>query len=230
VRRMAVLAIAIGITFHVSPGVVGSRPDAIAQPKPGISYVDLTRARWADVEPVLPVLAQATAVIFDLRGYPTDAGGRILSHLLETPETTRWMHVARISGPFGQTDGWDAHGWNLKPAAPRITGKAVFLTDERAISYAESVLGYVADLRLATIVGSTTAGTNGNIVNLQLPSGARALFTGMRVTRHDGRSPFHLIGVAPDIRVAVTLAGLRAGRDEVLERALALASGRESDE
>ena len=40
----------------------------------------------------------------------------------------------------------------------------------------------------------------------------------MRVTRHDGRSPHHLVGVTPDVPVAPTLAGLRAGRDEVLER------------
>jgi hypothetical protein len=45
-------------------------------------------------------------------------------------------------------------------------------------------------------------------------------FTGMRVTRHDG-SPFHLAGVRPTVPVEPTLAGIRAGRDEVLERALA---------
>lgn len=211
---------------HASPPRRESRPAAVSHPRPGISYVDLTRARWADVEPVLPTLAQAAAVIFDVRGYPTDAGARVLPHLIGTPETTRWMHVARISGPFGQIDGWESYGWNLQPAGPRIRGKVIFLTDGRAISYAESVLGYVADLRLATIVGATTAGTNGNVVTVALPSGARVGFTGMRVTRHDGHSPFHLIGVIPDIPVAITLSGLREGRDEVLERALRLASDR----
>jgi hypothetical protein len=44
----------------------------------------------------------------------------------------------------------------------------------------------------------------------------------MKVTRHDGRTPFHLGGVKPDLAVEPTLAGLRAGRDEVLERALTL--------
>jgi hypothetical protein len=52
------------------------------------------------------------------------------------------------------------------------------------------------------------------------------LFTGMRVTRHDG-SPFHLVGVVPRIPVEPTVEGIRAGRDDVLERALAhLAGGR----
>ena len=54
------------------------------------------------------------------------------------------------------------------------------------------------------------------------PGGFNVGFTGMRVTRHDGRSPHHLVGVKPDVAVAPTLEGLRAGRDEVLERGLAI--------
>jgi C-terminal processing protease CtpA/Prc len=84
-------------------------------------------------------------------------------------------------------------------------------------------MGYVADHRLGTIVGGTTAGTNGNVASFVTPGGFSVSFTGMRVTRHDGRSPHHLVGVNPDVAVAPTLEGLRAGRDEVLERGLAIA-------
>jgi C-terminal processing protease CtpA/Prc len=84
-------------------------------------------------------------------------------------------------------------------------------------------MGYVGDRRLGTIVGGATAGTNGNIATFTTPGGFTVRFTGMRVTRHDGRSPHHLLGVQPDVKVAPTLAGLRAGRDEVLERGLAIA-------
>ena len=132
------------------------------------------------------------------------------------------MHVAKVVGPFGRFDGWQSFGWDMKPATPRVAGKIVFLTDERAISYAESVMGYVADRKLGTIVGSTTAGTNGNVASFPVPTGFVIAFTGMRVTGHDGRTPYHLVGVRPDIPMTPTLAGLRAGRDEVLERAIRL--------
>jgi hypothetical protein len=205
---------------------VENRPEIVTQLAPGVWYVDLTRARMADVRPSLATLAEARGVIFDLRGYPTDAGAQILPHLIDAPEEDRWMHVARITGPFGQIDGWESHGWNMKPATPRLAGKIVFLTDGRAISYAESVMGYVADRKLATIVGSPTAGTNGNVAAFIVPSGATVGFTGMRVSGHDGRAPFHLIGVLPNVPAASTLAGLREGRDEVLERALAIVNGK----
>jgi len=179
----------------------------------------------AQITPALPKLAAATGIVFDLRGYPTDAGFQILPYLMTAPETDRWMHVNRIVGPFGQFAGSQDLGWDQKPASPHLGGKLVFLTDGRAISYAESVMGYVADLKLATIVGSPTAGANGNVAMFAVPSGLRLTFTGMRVTGHDGTTPHHLTGVRPDIPLTPTLAGLRSGRDELLDRALALIRG-----
>jgi C-terminal processing protease CtpA/Prc len=202
------------------------RPAAVAELSSRVWYVDVTRAPMTQITPVLDQLARAHGVVFDVRGYPTDAGGKILPYLIDAPENDRWMHVAQIVGPFGQSAGWQSVGWNLRPSTPRLTGKIVFLTDGRAISYAESLMGYVADRKLGTIVGSTTAGTNGNVATFSVPGGFTVTFTGMRVTGHDGRTPHHLVGIRPDVPVAPTLAGVREGRDEVLDRALALVSGR----
>lgn len=212
----------VSVRCAAAPPPAETRPAAVAELTPGIWYVDLTRAPMTRLTPVLDTLARAAGVVFDVRGYPTDAGARILPYLIDAPETDRWMHIAQIVGPFGQSAGWESVGWNVKPSTPRLAGTIVFLTDGRAISYAESVMGYVADRKLGTIVGSTTAGTNGNVATFPVPGGFTVAFTGMRVTGHDGRTPHHLAGIKPDISVAPTLAALRAGRDEVLDRALAL--------
>jgi hypothetical protein len=198
------------------------RPEPLAELSPGLWYVDLTRATMAQIEPSLARLAEARGVIFDLRGYPTDAGADILPHLLAEPEHDRWMHVDRLIGPFFRTGGVVDLGWDLTPKAPAIAARRVFLTDGRAISYAESVMGYIADRRLATIVGAPTAGTNGNVAAFEVPGGFRVTFTGMRVTRHDGTSRRHLIGIAPDVPLVPTLDGLRHGRDELLEKAISV--------
>jgi hypothetical protein len=203
-----------------------NRPAAVSELAAGVWYVDLTRAEMPRIRPELDKLAQARAVVFDVRGYPTEAGLRILPHLLDDPEQDRWMHVAKIVGPNGQSVGWNSIGWNLKPATPRFSGRIVFLTDGRAISYAESVMGYVADRKLGTIIGSTTAGANGNVTTFAVPGGFRIAFTGMRVTGHDGQTPHHLTGITPHITARKTIAGLREGRDEVLARALEWIDGR----
>ena len=69
------------------------------------------------------------------------------------------------------------------------------------------------------VIGSQTAGADGNVTWLSLPGGIRTLFTGLGVYYPDGRTT-QRIGIVPDIEVRPTLKGLHAGRDEVLERAL----------
>jgi Peptidase family S41 len=214
-----------GVDVTVRPGLppaeVHSQPP-IAQLDGGVWYFDLKRAAPGDISANIESLARAPAVIFDVRGYPNGTHG-VLNHLLSQPEKDRWMHVARIVRPAlpgapRPQPAWDSLGWELVPLEPRINGKVFFLTDGSAISYAESVMGYVEALDI-DIVGGPTAGTNGDVVRVALPTGASVRFTGLKVTRHDG-SRSHLEGIRPTIPIEPTVAGIRAGRDEVLERAL----------
>lgn len=91
----------------------------------------------------------------------------------------------------------------------------------KAISYAESFLGYIEGYNLATIIGQPTAGTNGNVNPFSLPGGYKISWTGMKVVKHNN-SQHHGIGILPDIYIEKTIKGLRDGRDEYLEKAIEL--------
>lgn len=217
------------ITIHAPLNQRGPVPVAerarIAELQPGIWYVDLGTASMDEIRPQLDVLAQADGVIFDLRGYPK-GNHEVLRHLLREPEAAQWMAIPKITRPDHDFRAGDQRfGWNLEPAAPHIGGRIAFLTDGRAISYAESIMAYVEAQKLGAIVGAPTAGTNGGIRNFPVPGGFSVVFTGMRVTRHDG-SRLLGIGIPPTIPVQPTIAGLRAGRDEVLDAGIASVSGR----
>jgi len=54
-----------------------------------------------------------------------------------------------------------------------------------------------------------------------LPGGYSVSWTGMKVVKHDG-SQHHTIGILPTVPCRRTLAGVAAGRDELLEKALEL--------
>ena len=73
-------------------------------------------------------------------------------------------------GPRGRALATGATGWPLQPAAPYLAAPSVFITDGRAISFAESVMGIVEAYRLGEIVGGPTAGTNGNVNPLRSPA------------------------------------------------------------
>lgn len=190
----------------------------------GLFYVDLNRASWSTLEARLEEIAAAPAVVFDLRRYP-NSNHAILNHLIDAPVDSDWMSVPHIVAPDHHlTPDWSSFGWQLEPAEPRIGGTVVFLISGRAISYAESVLGYVEGHQLGALVGSATAGANGNVNPFEVPGGYRISWTGMRVLKHDGGQQ-HNIGVLPTHPAAPTVEGVRAGRDEVLERGLEVARG-----
>jgi C-terminal processing protease CtpA/Prc len=111
----------------------------------------------------------------------------------------------------------------LKPIAPKLNAKIAFLTDGRAISYAESYMGIVQAYKLGEIAGDPTAGTNGNVNQFTLPGGYTVVWTGMKVHKHDG-SQHHGIGIQPTIPVSRTIQGIREKRDEQLDRAIAIIS------
>ena len=102
---------------------------------------------------------------------------------------------------------------------PLYRGKIVVLIDDRAVSAAEHTCLFLEAAAGATFIGTATDGTDGEETYMQLPGGVEMRFTGQEVLHADGRQ-LQQVGVQPNIRVSPTLRGLRAGKDEVLERAL----------
>jgi hypothetical protein len=71
----------------------------------------------------------------------------------------------------------------------------------------------------AIVIGSTTAGADGNVSTVPLPGGLSSYISGIGVFYPD-RRPTQRIGILPDIQVTPTIEGIRAGRDELLEEAI----------
>ena len=82
-------------------------------------------------------------------------------------------------------------------------------------------MGYIKGYKLGTIVGQPTAGTNGTVNPFELPGGYHLSWTGMKVNKHNG-SQHHAIGVTPDIYITRTIDGVKAGKDEFMNKAIDL--------
>jgi len=189
-------------------------------------YFNLDQATTGDLERAMDKLERALGIVFDLRGYPGEAGIELMQHLIDAPATSQRWIVPIVKRPDREDVQWSQlEGWALVPKKPRLSGKIVFLTDGRAISYAESIMGIVEHYKFGEIVGSTTAGTNGNVNPFTLPGGFLVSFTGMIVLKHNG-SRHHGVGIAPTVPVAPTAAGIAAGKDEVLEKAIKVLQGK----
>ena len=67
--------------------------------------------------------------------------------------------------------------------------------------------------------GSPTAGASGDVTAFWAPGGIRIKFSGLSTMHADGRQ-LQRVGLQPDVEVRPTITGIRAGEDEVLDRAI----------
>ncbi|HEY2745910.1 MAG TPA: S41 family peptidase [Polyangia bacterium] len=188
-----------------------------------VGYVDLDRLQQQEVDAMFDKLAKTRAIIFDMRGYPNGTAWPIAPRL----NVRAAEFGASFERPFVSGDpGEGPSRWGFRQRMPEnagkkplYRGKTFMLVDERTISQAEHTGLFFEAAAGTKFIGSTSAGANGDVTNLTLPGGLGMSFTGHDVRHADGRQ-LQRVGLPVDIRVTPTLAGIRAGRDEVLERAL----------
>jgi C-terminal processing protease CtpA/Prc len=161
-----------------------------------------------------------------MRGYPGSAGMQLLHHLTDERIHSAFWRVPVLMKPDFADVEYNESRWNVPPRSPRLPDNIAFITDGRAISYAESCMAVIEAYELGEIVGARTAGTNGNINRINLAGGFMMIWTGMRVVKHDGRTVHQGVGVEPTVPCARTIEGIAAGRDEVLEKAVEVVRAR----
>ncbi|MCP3058975.1 S41 family peptidase [Myxococcus sp. K38C18041901] len=188
--------------------------------KGGIGYVDLRRLRAESVDPMLTALKDTRGLVLDLRGYPQGSAWTLAPRLNTRGATTS----ALISRPrLSAGERLEERFPALLPPSngPLYRGHVILLVDARTLSQGEYTAMMLRAASGARLVGSTTAGAVGDTTNVCLPGALCVLFTGQRFETPEGHA-VQGAGLRPDVEVHPTLEGLRAGRDEVLERALSL--------
>jgi carboxyl-terminal processing protease len=154
----------------------------------------------------------------DTNAYP------IVSRLVDRPVVgsawkTREYRPAQAS--WGQPETWyQGDTVKIDPSPRRrYAGPLVILTGPSTLSTAEDFLVPLDYAGRALLVGEATAGSTGNPVNVRLPGGGVLRVCSKRDTYPDGRE-FVGRGIEPDVVVHPTVAGIRASRDEALEKAI----------
>jgi C-terminal processing protease CtpA/Prc len=188
-----------------------------------IAYLKLSSVKAAEVPRYLEGMAGAKCVLIDIRNYPSEFMVFALGqHLVKEPTPFVKFTIGDLRNPGAFSLGPTL---SLTPIAPAVEGTVAVLVDEVSQSQAEYTTMAFRARPGTVVVGSQTAGADGNVSNIPLPAGQRAMISGIGVFYPDGR-PTQRIGIVPDVEVHPTIAGLRAGRDEVLEAAVQKVLGR----
>jgi hypothetical protein len=188
--------------------------------RPDIGFLYPGSLKPGDISKIIPEIAKTKGLVIDLRSYPSDFIVFSLGNFL-VPNPTKFVKFSEpsISAPglFTYTKELEVGGKGSDP----YKGKVVILINESTQSQSEYTTMAFRTAPGATVIGSTTAGADGNVSRFSLPGGINTMISGIGVYYPDGKET-QRVGIIPDIVVLPTIKGIKEGRDELLDRAIAI--------
>ena len=187
---------------------------------PDIGYLFLGNVKESMLPAMMEQFKNTKGLIVDIRNYPSEFVVFSLGSLLKSePSNFVYFTNGHVENPgvFTHTDFIANGEKNPDP----YKGKVVVLVNEITQSQAEYTTMALRSVPGTVVVGSTTAGADGNVSSFMLPGGLRSMISGIGVFYPDG-TPTQRVGIVPDHTVLPTIAGVKAGRDELLEYAMKL--------
>ena len=185
-----------------------------------IAYLYPGSLKRGEISELIPKIAPTKGLIVDLRSYPSDFIVFSLGEFL-MPKPTAFV---KFSNASIETPGLFTYSDELQVGRENndsYKGKVVILINEISQSQAEYTTMALRKAPGAVVIGSTTAGADGNVSQFFLPGGISTMISGLGVYYPNGTET-QRVGIIPDIVVKPTVNGVRAGRDEVLDEAVEL--------
>ncbi len=186
--------------------------------KDNIGYIYPGYLMGKDLEKIKVQFAKTKGIIIDLRCSPAvNMIPEYINWLKNSPSSFSRLikGSANIPGYFTMTDG-PVVGEKSKD---NYKGKIVVIVNDYTQDNAEYTALALSTIPNAVVLGSTTAGTMGDVSKITLPGGIVTAFTGIGILGANNLD-IHRIGLKINKEVKQTIKGIREERDELLEEAV----------
>lgn len=172
------------------------------------------------VSQIMNDLCNTDGLIIDLRQYPSDPNMHMfLSMYLQKKGTVYSVMTIPSQSVPGTFINRKISSIGVATGAFYYEKPVVLLMDERSMSSSEFSIMHLRTGDHVVVIGSSSAGVDGNVTELPLPNGNHLRFTSFGVyTPEMGQT--QRVGLAPDIEVYPTIEGIKEGRDELMEAAV----------
>lgn len=204
---------------------LNTRIDYNPQPgKPGyyvleenIGYVFPAKYRNTDLPHIKELFALTKGMIIDMRCYPSDFMPFTFGDYIKSKPGT-FVKFTNANYKQPGTFKFTPSLRNGSLLGQKYKGKVVVIVNEDTQSQAEYTTMAFQSSDNVIVIGSTTAGADGNVSRFVLPGGISTMISGIGVYYPDGTET-QRTGVKIDIPMRPTLEGIVSGRDELLEKA-----------
>ena len=185
-----------------------------------IGYIYPGTLKKGEIDEIMKSFRDKKGIVIDLRCYPSDfIVFRLGKYLMPEPTEFAKFTTTSLTNP-----GLFAFIKPLKVGEKNpdyYKGKVVILIDEKTQSQAEYTAMALRVAPKATVIGSTTAGADGDVSSILLPGNIRTMISGIGVY-YPNDSETQRIGIVPDIEIKSNITRIREGKDEVLDKAIEL--------
>jgi hypothetical protein len=184
-----------------------------------IGYLYPGKYHNSDLNEIKQLFNNTKGIIVDMRCYPS-----------EFMPYTFGAYLKTNLSPFVKfTNGSIAYPGLFTFTAPLIIlptgesykGKVIIIVNQKSQSQAEYTTMNFQSSPNIKVIGGTTAGADGNVSSIVLPGGIATMISGIGIYYPDG-SETQRKGVKIDVTLKPTIAGIKAGKDELLDKAKAM--------
>ncbi|MCZ4693787.1 hypothetical protein DWB61_09755 [Ancylomarina euxinus] len=207
-------------TIKYRPGIVQKIDNTNKLFDDSIAYINTGSLKPGQLELISKEILSKKGVIVDLRCYPGDNLINKLGNLIVCDRKA----FARCSWSNAKNPGYFTSSMLTYVGGSKqnyYKGKVMILINSETHSFAEYTAMALQLGPNTTIIGSTTSGADGDIVSMILPGNIQTWFSSIRITYPNGKE-CQQVGIIPDVRIKPTIEGIRAGKDELIEKAIEL--------
>lgn len=171
-----------------------------------------------NLENIKTKLHKTSGLIIDLRCYPSDFMPFTIGNYIKSSYSSFVSYTTTSLNHLGyfENKGLINNGNGI---GDKYKNKVIVLVNEYTQSSAEYTVMALQSAENVTVIGSTTAGTDGNMSKIMLPGGIETNFSGIGIFYPD-KSPTQQVGVKIDMIIRPTIKGIINGIDEILSMAI----------
>lgn len=191
--------------------------------KDNIGFIEFSMFETSEVETIMKSMKDTKGIVFDLRGYSTNGGVvKAFDYLFPEP---KWFGI--LTKPdFGKPGRFcwqdfiirEDYKFIGKTNPDYYKGKVVIVINENTQSLFEMWSMIFKTAPNITVVGSQTAGADGNETPIPLVDGGKMIFSGVGIF-YPNRKETQRIGIVPDVVVKPTISDLQNKIDPLVEKA-----------
>lgn len=182
-----------------------------------VGYINMGLLDEDDINPAYLKLKNTKYLIIDSRNYPKWVIYPLANKLLKTRKT-----FMLITEPDYDHPGYIKYDPPMKAGQANnpdyYKGKIIILVNSETMSRSEFTAMAIMQAEDVILIGSQTAGADGDVSVVPFPGGIFSYFSGLGVYHPNG-DVTQRIGLVPDIEIKPSLQGLINGDDEYLNRA-----------